>query len=187
MFNTYSRYIQNIANGAQTNAQLLISDTAKSALGYVAISRPTAALTNPDDYKNSSSAWNLYQNHALSVGGVLYPQNPISSPIENYEEVRDLYKVISRRHNHGSILTREQGLVGEDYNGDGLGPAGVIAVNLCKCEDKNVWGIGANTTGSQSVFLQVSYAPAAANTVHIFALRQQKVHIDAMGNFTVEK
>lgn len=189
MFNTYSRYVQNIAGSgaAQANIQLLISDTAKSALGYIAVSRPTAAITNSVDYKNSSSAWNEYQNHALSVGGVLYPQNPISSPIENYEEVRDLYKVISRKHQFGSVLNRVQGLVGPDYNGEGNGPATVLAVNLCKCDDKNVWGIGANTTGAQSVFLQVSYSPAEATTVHIFALRQQKVHIDGMGNFSVEK
>lgn len=195
MFNTYSRYVQNIAGSSdasgnapsQSNIQLLISDTAKSALGYVAIARSTASITDPELYKNSSSGWNLYQNHALSVGGVLYPQNPISSAIENYEEVRDLYKIISRRHNFGSLLNRNQGLVGSAYNGEAIGPAAVIAVNLCKCDDKNVWGIGANTTGAQSVFLQVSYAPPEANTIHIFALRQQKVHIDGMGNFSVEK
>lgn len=191
MFNTYSRYIQN-ANTGGTNIQLLVTDTAKSVLGYVAISRDTADITNVIKYKNSSSGWGAYENHALSIGGVLYPQNPISSAIENYEETRDLYKVISRKHNHGSILTRDQGLVGElgearQYNGNVAGTAAVIAVNLTKCDDKNVWGIGANTTGAQSVFLQVSYTPTNPQTVHIFAIRQQKVHIDGMGNFSVEK
>ena len=192
MFNTYSRYIQNVNATGGTNIQLLITDTAKSVLGYIAVSRDTSAVANAELYKNSSSAWGLYQNHALSVGGVLYPQNPISSAIENYEEVRDLYKVISRRHNHGSILTREQGLVGEtgeprQFSGVFDGPSAVIAVNLTKCDDKNVWGIGANTTGAQSVFLQVSYAPTNAQTITIFALRQQKVHINAIGEFSVEK
>jgi hypothetical protein len=186
MFNTYSRYVQNTTGG--TDIQLLISDTAKSVLGYFAISRTTASISDPEHFKNSSSAWAAYQNHAVSIGGQLYPQQPISSNVENYEEVRELFKVISRKHHESSIQNLSQGMTNIDYEAASVyGPACAIAVNLCKCEDKNVWGRGLNTTGSQSVYLQVSYTPVAQSTVHIFALRQQKVHINAMGEFSVEK
>jgi hypothetical protein len=186
MFNTYSRYVQNTSGG--TNVQLLISDTAKSVLGYFAISRTTTSISNPEHFKNCSSAWVAYQNHAVSIGGQLYPQQPISSDVENYEEVRELFKVISRKNHESSIQNVSQGMTGDTYDAvNAYGPACAIAVNLCKCEDKNVWGRGLNTTGSQSVYLQVSYTPVAQSTVHIFALRQQKVHINAMGEFSVEK
>lgn len=187
MFNTYSRYIQSLAGGsAVSNAQLLVSDNAKSVLGYFAIARATADITDISGYKNATSAFPTYVNHAVSVGGVLYPQNPVSSPIEAYEEALDLFRVISRKPTNAGVLNNSQGVVSTAYSNSATSPSAVLAVNLTKCSTEN-WGAGLNTTGAQSLYMQVSYTPVTSTTCHIFALRQQKVHIDAMGNFTVEK
>lgn len=186
MFNTYSRYIQSLAASAVTNAQLLISDNAKSVLGYFVVGRTTTDITTISSFKNGNSGFASYVNHAVSIGGVLYPQNPINSNIEAYEETLDLFRVISRKPTNAGLLNNSQGIPNTAYANTATGPSGVLSVNLTKCSTDN-WGAGLNTSGAQSLYMQVSYTPAAATTCHIFALRQQKVHIDAMGNFTVEK
>jgi len=50
-----------------------------------------------------------------------------------------------------------------------------------------MWGAGMNLSGNPAINLQVDYTPGANSTVHIYALRQQKVHINAMGEFSVER
>jgi len=184
MFNTYTRYVQNTTGG--TNTQLVISDNAKSCLGFFAVSRLPADIVLPAAYKNGNSGFTSWLNHAVSVGGVLYPQNPIATKRESYEEALDLMRVISRKPTNSGIISKGQGFPAVAYTNGATGPSTILAVNLTKCPTDN-WGAGLNTSGVQNLQFQVSYTPTTGATVTIFALRQQKVHIDAMGNFSVER
>ena len=57
MFNTCRRYIQTVptSSGATTTLQLYVPERSKSCLGFVAMSRPTAALTDISSYTNTFS------------------------------------------------------------------------------------------------------------------------------------
>lgn len=187
MFNTYSRYIQN-TSAALNSGQLLITESSKSCLGFFAISRTTSDITNIASYKNGNSGWTAYSNHIYNINGVQYPTNPINNAQESVDEVLDLFSNISRNKSRGVIVGSSQAYPAIAFTAVEAGPSSVLAVNLAKCPP-DMWGCGYNLSNSQAVNLQVSYAPAAAvaTTVTIFALRQQKVHIAANGEFSVER
>ena len=192
MFNTCRRYVQNLSGGAAiTNTQLLINDRTKSCLGFVAMSRTTADITTIGKYKNSSSAFPVYINHAYQIAGINYPISMIGTDGEALDEAYDLYSHLSRRKEAAGLINRGQGggsaLAANVDIGAANGPSNVLAVNLAKCgPQENYWGKGMNISGNLSNSLVVSYTPQANTTVTIFSVFQMKVHIDKMGNFSTE-
>jgi len=188
MFNTVRRYVQSIAAGATAGTQLLINDRAKSCLGFIAIGRATADLLDGTKFKNSSSSFEVYQNHNYNIAGQMYPMAGVSTIGEAIDESLDTMQHLSRRKDTAGLLSRTQASPFETYAATAAGQSGILCVNLSKCSaDEDVWGKGLNLSGSNlSNYLQVAYTPAAASTITIFSIFQMKVHIDKMGNFTTE-
>lgn len=195
MFNTCRRYVQSVSNGGAQS--LLIGEKAKSVLGFVAIARDTAAITLPAAYSNSTSLFPTLNNHVYQIAGENYPVQPMTGDsCEGIDEAYDLYSQISRRYDSGGLLARTQAATRTPANaGDqttlfatATGPSHVLAVNLAKCgPNESYWGKGKNLSGSSlNTYLNVDYTPLNAQTVTIFSIFQQKVHIDAMGNMSNE-
>lgn len=195
MFNTCRRYVQAVTSGGAQS--LLIGEKAKSVLGFVAIARDTAAITLPAAYSNSTSLFPTLQNHVYQIAGENYPVQPMTGEsCEGIDEAYDLYSHVSRRHDSGGLLARTQASTltpanagaQTGYFASATGNSHVLAVNLAKCgPNENYWGKGKNLSGSSlNTYLNVDYTPLNAQTVTIFSIFQQKVHIDAMGNMSNE-
>ena len=195
MFNTCRRYVQAVSSGGTQS--LLIGEKAKSVLGFVAIARDTAAITLPAAYSNSTSIFPTLNNHVYQIAGENYPVQPMTGEsCEGIDEAYDLYAQVSRRHDSGGLLARTQAstLTPADAAAQtaifasATGNSHVLAVNLSKCGPNEVyWGKGKNLSGSSlNTYLNVDYTPINAQTVTIFSIFQQKVHIDAMGNMSNE-
>jgi len=185
MFNTYSRTIQTVANGFSTG-QLLIAESSKSCLGFFAINRTTADINTLTSYKNGNSGWTSWLRHNFNINGAQYPVNPIDNAASVIDENYDLFKNISRSGSKYGLLGIKQGYPAITFANGATGPSSVLSVNLAKCPT-DMWGAGMNLSGNPAINLQVDYTPGANSTVHIYALRQQKVHINAMGEFSVER
>ena len=185
MFNTYSRTIQTVPAGFSTG-QLLIAESSKSCLGFFAINRTTAAINTLTAYKNGNSGWTSWLRHNFNINGAQYPVNPLDTAASVIDENYDLFKNISRSHNKYGLLGRTQGYPAINFASTATGPSSVLCVNLAKCPT-DMWGAGMNLSGNPAINLQVDYTPGADSTVHIYALRQQKVHINAMGEFSIER
>jgi len=192
MFNTVRRYVQSQAgDGNSTTAQLLINDRAKSCLGFFAISRLTSSLLTKTVFKNSSSSFAGWTNHHYNIAGQMYPMAGINTVGECIDESFDTMKHLSRRKEPtttGGLINRLQANPFLTYDSGATGTSGIVCVNLSKCgAEENVWGKGLNLSGSNlSNYLNVQYAPAAAQTVNIYSIFQMKVHIDKMGGFSTE-
>ena len=195
MFNTCRRYVQSVSNGGTQS--LLIGEKAKSVLGFVAIARDTAAITLPAAYSNSTSIFPTLNNHVYQIAGENYPVQPMTGDsCEGIDEAYDLYAQVSRRHDSGGLLSRTQTTTATPtnaaaqtaYYASATGPSHVLAVNLAKCgPNESYWGKGKNLSGSSlNTYLNVDYTPLNPQTVTIFSIFQQKVHIDAMGNMSNE-
>lgn len=195
MFNTCRRYVQS-TSGSGTKS-LLIGEKAKSVLGFVAMARDTAAIVLPAAYSNSTSIFPTLQNHVYQIAGENYPVQPMTgASCEGIDEAYDLYSHVSRRHDAGGLLARVQASTLTPADGtaqtalfvDDEGQSHVLAVNLAKCgPHENYWGKGKNLSGSSlNTYLNVDYTTLNAQTVTIFSIFQQKVHIDAMGNMSNE-
>ena len=202
MFNTCRRYIQSLAgSGAAVSAQqLLINERAKSCLGFLATCRTSADLVDFSKYKNSSSGWDVYQNHLYNIAGQQYPMAGIASVSEAIDEAYDVIQHLSRKPSTvAGLLSRTQASPATAYvagvaAGTAItvagasGPAGILCVNLSKCHaTEETWGKGLNLSGSNlSNYLQVSFSPPALSTINVYSIFQMKVHIDKMGQFSTE-
>jgi len=189
MFNTVRRYVQSQSgDGTATTAQLLINDRAKSCLGFFAINRSTADLTNKAAFKNSSSSFNNWKNHHYNIAGQMYPMAGVSTLGEAADESYDTMQHLSKSKGYGGLLSIIQSEVDLAYSSATTGTGGILCVNLSKCgADEHVWGKGLNLSGSNlSNYLYVQYAPEEASTVNIYSIFQMKVHIDKMGGFSTE-
>ena len=196
MFNTCRRYIQTVASaaGGTTTSQLYIPERSKSCLGFVALSRSTATLTDLASFTNSVSLFpavaNTTVSYAYVISGQKYPTSGINTDSELFDEATDCYANLSRRVDSGGLISRVQGSrLGESDATVATCASHVLAVNLAKCpisEVKTKWGAGLNLSNSNlTTYLEATYSPAAS-TVTIFSIFQMKVHIDAQGNFTTE-
>ena len=209
MFNTCRRYIQSIGAAGGTNSSLLIGDKAKSVLGFVAMARDTASITNAFAYSNSTSIFPLYKNHVYQIAGENFPTQPITG-CEGIDEAYDLYAHLSRRDDSAGLLERVQASTLVDVNNEptayldasgnvsattqaaafssASSPSQVLAVNLTKCGPNEMyWGKGKNLSGnSLNTYLNVDYTTLNAQTITIFSIFQMKVHIDELGNMTTE-
>ena len=206
MFNTCRRYIQSIAAAGGSTSSLLIGDKAKSVLGFVAMARDTASITDAFSYSNSTSVFPLYKNHVYQIAGENFPTQPITG-CEGIDEAYDLYAQLARRDDSAGLLERTQASTYVDANNEpvayaaGVGagsqtaaftaatsPSQVLAVNLAKCGPNEMyWGKGKNLSGSSlNTYLNVDYTTLNAQTITIFSVFQMKVHINAQGEFTTE-
>lgn len=196
MFNTCRRYIQSVpASGGTNTLQLYVPERSKSCLGFVAMSRLTATLTDLASYTNSVSLFptadaNTSVSYAYVISGQKYPTSGINTDSELFDEACDVYANLARRGDSGGLLSRTQASKGGGADATAATCAShVLAVNLAKCpisEVKTKWGAGMNLSNSNlSTYLEASYKPSAS-TVTIFSIFQMKVHIDAAGNWTTE-
>jgi hypothetical protein len=195
MFNTCRRYIQSASGSGMKS--LLIGEKAKSVIGFVAMARDTAAITLPAAYSNSTSLFPTLTNYVYQIAGENFPVQPITgSSQEGIDEAYDLYSQVSRRYDSGGLLSRTQSATQTPADAtaqtalfaSATGPSHVLTVNLAKCgPNESYWGKGKNLSGSSlNTYLNVDYTPLNAQTVTIFSIFQQKVHIDAMGNMSNE-
>jgi hypothetical protein len=187
MFNTVRRYIQSQPSGTTAGTQLLINDRAKSCLGFFAVGRLTDDLNKPLLFKNSSSSFAGYTNHNYNIAGQMYPMAGINTIGEAIDESFDTMSHLGKEK--GGLLSRLQANPALTYDSTNVGTSGILCVNLSKCPaDEQVWGKGLNLSSSNlSNYLQVAYSPATGpQTINIYSIFQMKLHIDKMGNMSVE-
>ena len=196
MYNTCRRYVQSQPLvSALTTGTYLINERSKSCLGFVAIARDTAAITQANAFKNANSLFPSVSRFEYNIAGMSYPIAGISTISEATDETYDIYSQLSRRHDSGGLISRVQSTFAATDSGtqtaamvSQTGPSQVLSINLSKCgPNEDYWGKGMNLSGSNLTnYLQVQYIPYNAQTINIYSIFQMKLHIDALGNMSTE-